>query len=420
MDNTDVKVSANTLMNMLDTEALAMIGEKTMVDFHARKLRGLTLLKLVLEGLFFYRSRLTLDGLSEYYKSPLFLDRLGEIEDRAISKAGLSKRMNRINPEYYKEIYDNAVERWSETLSKARRPVIPGLDLVAVDSSLVTQSARILKQGLRYGRPKSGGDSRIGVKYTLGFDGKEALYAAVHLNPEYADEDKALGEAIQDICRQHPVTKDIDVFLFDRGIKSAVVMADMDNNGIRFVGRMNPHRRIELVRASQAPEGDLQKDATLVRDDVVKLYGKEGRKLLDPEFRVITISLDHEIGRREGNGGRGETKLTLITNEMELPAADILEAYRFRWKIEVFFKFLKQNLDMSHLMTGGQNGLEVMLYITLIAAALLKAYCILNDCGPKFSPLFIACQLKDSIDDYIDEYCLSRLDPAKDSILKPA
>ena len=93
----------------------------------------------------------------------------------------------------------------------------------------------------------------------------------------------------------------------------------------------------------------------------------------------------------------------MITNEMELPAADIPEAYRFRWKIEVFFKFLKQNLDMSHLMTGGQNGLEVMLYITLIAAALLKAYCILNDCGPKFSPLFIACQLKDSIDDYIDE-----------------
>lgn len=418
MPNNDVKVSANTLMDMLDSDALAMIGEKTMVDFHARKLTGLTLLKLILEGLFFYRSRLTLDGLSQYYKSPLFLDRLGEIEDRTISKAGLSKRMNSINPIYYKEIYEDAIGQWSETLSKAKRPVISGIDLVAVDSTLVTQSARILREGISYGRPKSGGELRKGVKYTLGFDGTAALYAAVHLDPAHADEDKALGEAIQDISCQNPLTKDIDLFLFDRGIKSAVVMSDMDKENIRFVGRMNSHRRMEFVRKSKAPEGDIQKDASLVRDDIVRLYGKEGKKLLDTEFRVITVSLDHEIGKREGKKSKGETSLTLITNEMELSVAEILEAYRFRWKIEVFFKFLKQNLDMSHLMTGGQNGLEVTLYITLIAAALLKAYCILNDCGPKFSPLFIACQLKDSIDDYIDEYCRSRLDPAKYSSLK--
>lgn len=418
MPHDDVKVTATTLMDMLDSDALAMIGKKTNVDFHARKLKGLTLLKLILEGLFFCRSRLTLEGLSQYYKSPLFLDKLGEIEDRTISKAGLSKRLNSITPLYYKEIYEDAIGKWDTILSKAKRPVIPGLDLVAVDSTLVTQTARILREGISYGRPKSGGESRKGVKYTLGFNGVEALDAAVHLQPEYADEDKALGEAIQAISCQNPLTKDIDLFLFDRGIKSAVVMDALDNKDIRFIGRMNSHRKMELVRPSQAPEGSLQEDAQLLRDDIVRLYGKDGRELLKTEFRVITVQFDHEIGKRIGKNSAGESQLTLITNEMDLSVAEILEAYRFRWKIELFFKFLKQNLDLSHLMTGAQNGLEVMLYITLLAAALLKAYCILNDCGPKFSPLFIACQLKDSIDSYIDEYCRSRLDPAKYSKTK--
>lgn len=411
-----VKVNANTLVGMLDTEALAMIAKKTRIDNHARKLQGLALLKLMLQGLLVFASRLTLSGVMEYYRSNEFIDRvkLVEDDDPSISKAAISKRLKNINPEYFKEIYDDAADKWGDILSKAVKPVIPGLELQIVDSSLVTQSAKILKRGITYGRSNGKGEKREGVKYTLGFNGAEALYAAVHLDPEYADEDNALGEAILDMTQMNRTTKDKAICVFDRGIKSGVILEEMDQEKIRFVGRMNNHRTLYHVRPSSAPAGELPSGTLLLKDEIVNINGKNGKKIEDHEFRVISVELDHEIGKRKEKGNRGvETTLTLITNELELSVAEILEIYKFRWKIEVFFKFLKQYLDMSHLISGSENGLTVMLYITLIGAALLKAYCILNGKSPKFMGVIIAGELQRGIEEYLEERWLSQLDPTK-------
>ena len=95
--------------------------------------------------------------------------------------------------------------------------------------------------------------------------------------------------------------------------------------------------------------------------------------------------------------------MTLITDELELSVSEIMEIYRFRWTIEVFFKFLKQNLNFSHLLSGSENGLTVILYLTLIEALLLKTYCALNECGPKLATTEIWLQLGEGIADYIAE-----------------
>ena len=52
--------------------------------------------------------------------------------------------------------------------------------------------------------------------------------------------------------------------------------------------------------------------------------------------------------------------------------------YKYRWDIEVFFKFIKQELNFSHLINRSENGIKVMLYCTMIAAILLLAYKDLN------------------------------------------
>ena len=52
--------------------------------------------------------------------------------------------------------------------------------------------------------------------------------------------------------------------------------------------------------------------------------------------------------------------------------------YKHRWEIEVFFKFLKQELNFSHLINRSENGIKVMLYCTMIAAILLLTYKELN------------------------------------------
>src|SRR5262249_25521256 len=54
--------------------------------------------------------------------------------------------------------------------------------------------------------------------------------------------------------------------------------------------------------------------------------------------------------------------------------AEVLELYRRRWEIETFFKFLKQHLSYAHLVSRNENGIRVMIWMTLITALLLIWY----------------------------------------------
>ena len=53
---------------------------------------------------------------------------------------------------------------------------------------------------------------------------------------------------------------------------------------------------------------------------------------------------------------------------------EVAELYRRRWQIEAFFKFLKQHLGYRHLTSRTENGVRVMIYMSLIAALLLTWY----------------------------------------------
>jgi IS4 transposase len=52
--------------------------------------------------------------------------------------------------------------------------------------------------------------------------------------------------------------------------------------------------------------------------------------------------------------------------------------YKQRWEIEVFFKFIKQHLNTKLLVSRNENGIKVMLYMTMILAILIIAYKKLN------------------------------------------
>ncbi|WP_221409213.1 transposase [Dysgonomonas alginatilytica] len=80
----------------------------------------------------------------------------------------------------------------------------------------------------------------------------------------------------------------------------------------------------------------------------------------------------------------GKVQLLIrITNEFDLSAKEITDAYRCRWDIEVFFRFIKQELNGSHLVSLNKNGIEVMLYMTLIVAMLILIYKHANNIGYK-------------------------------------
>ena len=57
-----------------------------------------------------------------------------------------------------------------------------------------------------------------------------------------------------------------------------------------------------------------------------------------------------------------------------MDAPTIAELYRKRWDIEVFFRFLKQEMNLTHFVCNDLNAIQVMIYCTLITAMLILVY----------------------------------------------
>ena len=80
--------------------------------------------------------------------------------------------------------------------------------------------------------------------------------------------------------------------------------------------------------------------------------------------------------------------------------------YKQRWEIEVFFKFIKQNLNFSHLLSRNSNAIKVIMYMTLITSILLIVYKKLNGLeGYKIPKLKFAQELEVLIIKDIVEKC---------------
>jgi IS4 transposase len=87
-----------------------------------------------------------------------------------------------------------------------------------------------------------------------------------------------------------------------------------------------------------------------------------------------------------------------VTNPFDEDAYVIADIFKQRWEIEIFFKFIKQNLNVKHLVSHNINGIKVMLYMTMILAILILAYKKLNKIkGYKIAKLKFEIDLDNSI-----------------------
>ena len=78
---------------------------------------------------------------------------------------------------------------------------------------------------------------------------------------------------------------------------------------------------------------------------------------------------------------QGKGEILLITNCLELTAQTITQIYRRRWDIEVFFRFIKQELNFSHFLSMNENGIQIVMYMTMITAMLVMIYKRENNIG---------------------------------------
>jgi IS4 transposase len=124
-----------------------------------------------------------------------------------------------------------------------------------------------------------------------------------------------------------------DILLFDRGIQKVDTYVQLDQEDKSFVTRIKVNRRYRLLTAQDVERG-AEDELTILSDEWVHLFNRKCQEINHP-LRLI-----------KAHQKTGED-LWFLTNRKDLSAQEITLAYKHRWSIEVFFKFLKQRLQFK-------------------------------------------------------------------------
>lgn len=122
-----------------------------------------------------------------------------------------------------------------------------------------------------------------------------------------------------------------------------------------FVTRAKDNMQYEVISSA-----DVDQEAGLISDQLVKLTGYKSSKSYPEAFRIV-IYEDYATN----------IVYTFMTNDFDLPALSIAELYRERWKVELFFKWIKQHLHIKAFYGTSQNAVACQIWIAICTYLLM-------------------------------------------------
>lgn len=387
-------ISAKSLLGMLPDEELEILSQVTGVDFKAKKLQGRTVLRLLLYGLLSGKelSWRILEVLAESHR---FQQLAGLPGNFHTDHSSLAERLSGIEVAYFEAVFlrtGELLEEWCPV------PVVANYKLVRCDSTFVQLASSLLKiGGMSCGTNTSKTQHRLAVKFSIGFNGIRAKEARFYHQPSHLSDDLSLRELIGE-----GEWDSKEVAVFDRGLQSRDAFDEFSEKHINFVTRLKrgssgkiKYKVVGEVTRIPADDPIITNSLIIEQDLKVILYGKTGRKSRNNYRLIIAVNID------------SEEEIFFLTNMTDnLTAEEITEIYRRRWDIEVFFKYLKQEFNFKHLLSRNENGIQVVLYCTLIAAMLVFAYKHLNQIdGFKIAKLYFINDLELEIMKQVVELC---------------
>lgn len=136
------------------------------------------------------------------------------------------------------------------------------------------------------------------------------------------------------------------LYIADRGIFSFGYVRDLLQNQADFVLRIKTSQRLEVV--SENPLSDQQRAAGVLSDRLVRLDPSQPTAQAPAQLLREVVILDER---------HPDKPVRLLSSLMEVEASLLGEVYRWRWQIELFFRWLKVHAHFRHLISHSRNGL---------------------------------------------------------------
>jgi hypothetical protein len=147
-------------------------------------------------------------------------------------------------------------------------------------------------------------------------------------------------------------------YVFDLAYYDYAWWAELDAAGCRLVTRLKVNTPLSILCENPLPKG-----SPILSDRIGRLPARQAKSRKNPfQDPVREVRVRTETGKI----------LRLDTNDLDASADEIAELYKRRWQIELFFRWVKHTLRISHFLGTSENAVRIQIAIALIAFLLLR------------------------------------------------
>lgn len=189
--------------------------------------------------------------------------------------------------------------------------------------------------------------------------------------------------AIIDTAKFHDASKardvcagleDGEIVIFDKAYVDFVHLAELMERGVYWVTRAKDNLQYKVIQRLQTTE-----NPRILKDEIIELTVHKSRQAYPCRLRRVAALVEVN--------GKDEV-LVFLTNQLTWSAWTVAELYRCRWDIEVFFKEIKQTLQLADFLGHNANAVRWQMWMGLLVHLLLRYLAFLSQWGHSFTRLF--------------------------------
>ena len=257
------------------------------------------------------------------------------------------------------ELLKKVIQELSTKLSNVAR--IPGFDnskgiLTAVDGSLIEAVGKMAWALWR--------SDRNGIKVHCQYEILRGVPVGIEVTDANTSEKAVLASILQPNR----------IYVLDRGYAKYGLLEEIINVKSSFVCRIRDNAVYNTIE-DKALTAKAVKEG-IVFDRTVEL-GSETAETKLKKIRIVAVKCNPKF-RQSRTGGRGGPKqgqiLLIATDRFDLEPETIAAIYKHRWTIEIYFRFFKHILGCRHLISHNKNGIEIQMYMAIIACMLISLW----------------------------------------------
>lgn len=190
-----------------------------------------------------------------------------------------------------------------------------------------------------------------GIKLHVSLDEATMIPQMIHLTPAKVSDRRGADNF------RYP--KDT-IIVDDRGYFDFSLFAARIDDENHFVTRMKSNTVYESIEERELPDGE---DEHILKDELIHLTGQAARKAGIDSVQLRRVAIYKEDKNKV---------IVVITNNLDWSAATIAELYKRRWQVEIFFKLIKQNLQIKTFLGTSSNACKSQIFVAMIVYLLLE------------------------------------------------